>query len=130
MIATAQRYSIKGVDAPTPITSDAQLDHYTDVLYKLERRGNLSPAEEKYAELLTLLIEAYEDEAYPVRATSPIKIIEELMTANNLRQKDLAPLFGSESMVSMVLSGARELSKTHIEKLSKRFHVSPEVFFV
>jgi HTH-type transcriptional regulator/antitoxin HigA len=52
------------------------------------------------------------------------------MTANNLRQKDLAPLFGSESMVSMVLSGARELSKTHIQKLSKRFHVSPEVFFV
>jgi len=38
MIATAERYSIKGVDAPTPITSDAQLDHYTDVLYKLERR--------------------------------------------------------------------------------------------
>jgi len=51
------------------------------------------------------------------------------MEANNLRQKDLVPFLGSESMVSMVLSGSRELTKNHIEKLSKRFRVSPEIFF-
>jgi HTH-type transcriptional regulator/antitoxin HigA len=51
------------------------------------------------------------------------------MTANDLRQKDLAPLFGSESIVSEVLSGKRGLNKRHIEKLSRRFKVSPELFF-
>jgi HTH-type transcriptional regulator/antitoxin HigA len=36
---------------------------------------------------------------------------------------------GGESVVSEVLSGKRRLNATHIEELSKRFHVSPAVFF-
>ena len=51
------------------------------------------------------------------------------MAANNLKQKDLAPLFGSESIVSEVLHGKREMNKQHIEKLSRRFNVSPALFF-
>jgi len=51
------------------------------------------------------------------------------MDANDLRQKDLAPMFGSESIVSEVLHRKRDLNKTHIEKLSKRFRISPAVFF-
>ena len=53
----------------------------------------------------------------------------ELMEANDLKQKDLAPLLGSESVVSEVLRGKRELNKHHIERLSKRFGVTPAVFF-
>ena len=124
-----EKYSIKGFPAPRTITSEAQNDHYTEVLYNLERRGHLSAAEDKYAELLTVLIEAYEEKHYPIRALSPVKVLMELMAANNLKQKDLAPLFGSESIVSEGLHGKRELNKQHIEKLSQRFSVSPAVFF-
>ena len=124
-----EKYSIKGFPAPRAITSEAQNDHYTEVLYNLERRGHLSAAEEKYAELLTVLIEAYEEKHYPIRALSPVKVLMELMAANNLKQKDLAPLFGSESIVSEVLHGKREMNKQHIEKLSQRFNVSPALFF-
>jgi HTH-type transcriptional regulator/antitoxin HigA len=38
-------------------------------------------------------------------------------------------VFGTRSIVSEVLSGKRDLNKDHIERLSARFHVSPEVFF-
>jgi HTH-type transcriptional regulator/antitoxin HigA len=79
--------------------------------------------------LLTVLIEAYEEKYYPVRALSPVEVLTELMAANNLKQKDLAPLFGSESIVSEVLHSKREMNKKHIEKLSQRFNVSPAVFF-
>jgi HTH-type transcriptional regulator / antitoxin HigA len=58
-----------------------------------------------------------------------VEVLVELMSANDLRQKDLALLLGSESVVSEILSGKRELNKHHIEKLSKRFKVSPELFF-
>jgi HTH-type transcriptional regulator/antitoxin HigA len=75
------------------------------------------------------LIEAYEEKHYPIRSATPLEVLQELMTANDLRQKDLAPLFGSESIVSEVLSGKRGLNKRHIEKLSRRFKVSPELFF-
>ena len=128
-VIAIEKYNIKGFPAPRPITSEAQNEHYTEVLYSLERRGHLSSAEEKYAELLTVLVEAFEEEHYPIRAVSPVEALAELMTANNLKQKDLAPLLGSESIVSEVLSGKRELNKQHIEKLSQRFNVSPALFF-
>ena len=114
---------------PKIIASDAQNDRYVAALLELERRGHLTPAEKNLAEVLTLLIEVYEEERYPIRSASPVEILKELMDANNLRQKDLAPLLGSESVVSEVLSGKRQLNKHHIEKLSKRFRVSPAVFF-
>lgn len=70
-----------------------------------------------------------ENPTIPIADTSPLNVLRGLMDANNLRQKDLIPIFGSESIVSEVLHRKRELNKTHITKLSKRFHVSPAVFF-
>jgi HTH-type transcriptional regulator/antitoxin HigA len=120
---------LDGIAAPKVITSDAQNERYISALLELEKKDRLSAKEREFAELLTLLIEAYEDNHYPIRAASPVEVLQELMEVNNLKQKDLAPLFGSESVVSEVLRGKRELNKHHIERLSKRFGVSPAVFF-
>ncbi len=85
--------------------------------------------EEKYAEVLPTLIEAYEEGHHSIADASPIEVPRALMEANDLRQKDLVSVFDSESIVSEVLHKKRALNKTHIEKLSKRFKVSPAVFF-
>ena len=114
---------------PKVVTSDAQNERYLAALLELERRAAPTAAEKNLAEVLTLLVEAYEEERYPTRSASPTEVLKELMDANNLKQKDLAPLLGSESVVSEVLSGKRELNKRHIERLSKRFRVSPAIFF-
>jgi HTH-type transcriptional regulator/antitoxin HigA len=45
-----------------------------------------------------------------------VEVLRTLMDANNLRQKDLAPGFASESIVSEVLHKKRELNKSHIIK--------------
>jgi HTH-type transcriptional regulator/antitoxin HigA len=111
------------------ITSDPQNEKCSAALLKLEKKDRLTPKEKEFAELLTVLIEAYEEEHYPIRAASPVEVLMHLMEANNLKQKDLAPLLGSRSVVSEVLRGKRELNKHHIERLSKRFGVSPAVFF-
>jgi HTH-type transcriptional regulator / antitoxin HigA len=107
------------------------LDHaeYISVLDKLANKENPTREEEKYAEVLMTLIEAYEKEYHSIPAASPVGVIRALMDANDLRQKDLIPIFGSESIVSEVLNKKRALNKTHIEKLSKRFRISPAVFF-
>jgi len=130
MIATAIKGdTLAGFDTPKPITSDAQNERYISALLEMEHRGHLTAAEKKYAEVLALLIEAYEEKHYPIRAASPLEVLAGLMSANNLKQKDLASTLGSESIVSEILSGRRELNRRHIERLSKRFKVSPEVFF-
>ena len=130
MTATAiDKYTIHDLPTPMAIASDAQHERYVAALLEMERRKHLSRAERNYAEVLTVLIEFYEEEHHPIRAASPVEVLQELVAANNLRQKDLAPLLGSESIVSEILSGKRELNVRHIKSLSERFNVSPEVFF-
>ena len=128
MIAVSEKYALE-VGTPTPITSDRQHAEYLSVLDKLASKGNPTKEEEKYAAVLLALVEAYEEEHHSISDASPVQVLRALMEANDLRQKDLVPIFGSESIVSEVLHKKRALNKTHIERLSKRFRVSPSVFF-
>lgn len=128
MIAVSEKYALE-VSSPTPITSERQHEEYLSVLDKLAGKDNPTSEEEKYAEVLLTLIEAYEEEHHPIPDASPVEVLRALIDANDLRQKDLSPIFGSESIVSEVLHKKRALNKAHIEKLSKRFRVSPAVFF-
>jgi HTH-type transcriptional regulator / antitoxin HigA len=128
MIEVSEKYALE-VGSPTPITSERQHEEYLSVLDKLASKEHPSREEEKYAEVLMTLIEAYEEEHHSVPDASPIEVLRALMDANNLRQKDLVSIFGSEGIVSEILHKKRVLNKTHIEKLSKRFQISPAVFF-
>jgi HTH-type transcriptional regulator/antitoxin HigA len=128
MIGVHEKYALE-VASPTPIASERQHVEYLSVLDKLASKENPTKEEEKYAEVLMTLIEAYEEEHHPIPDASPVEVLRSLMDANDLRQKDLAPIFGSESIVSEILHKKRDLNKTHIQKLSKRFRVSPAVFF-
>ncbi|HEY9299418.1 MAG TPA: transcriptional regulator, partial [Phormidium sp.] len=58
-----------------------------------------------------------------------VELLKVLIEEFVLRQKDLVPIFKTESIVSDVLSGKRQLTTRHIEELAKFFHVSPAVFF-
>ena len=111
------------------ITSERQHEHYLSVLDRLASKEHPAREEGQYAQVLLTLIEAYEEEHHAIPDASPVEVLRALMDANNLRQKDLVPVFGSESIVSEVLHKKRALNKTHIEKLSKRFRVSPAVVF-
>jgi HTH-type transcriptional regulator/antitoxin HigA len=115
--------------APHLIHSDEELQEYTKALFELTAREETTPDEDEAIELLTLLIEHYEAERYPVPAADPVSVLRFLMESHGIQQKDLIPEFGAESTVSLVLSGKREMNKNHIERLSRRFHVSPAVFF-
>jgi HTH-type transcriptional regulator/antitoxin HigA len=128
MIAVSEKYALE-VSSPAPITSERQHEEYLSVLDRLAGKENPTSEEEKYAKVLMTLIEAYEEEHHSIPDASPVEVLRALMDANDLRQKDLAPIFGAESIVSEVLHKKRGLNKTHIERLSKRFHVSPAVFF-
>ena len=128
MIAVSDKYALE-VSSPTPIASERQHEEYLSIVEKLASKENPTSEEEKYAEVLITLIEAYEEEHHSIPGASPVEVLRTLMDANDLRQKDLVAIFGSESIVSEVLHKKRDFNKTHIQKLSKRFHVSPAVFF-
>jgi HTH-type transcriptional regulator / antitoxin HigA len=115
--------------APRLIHSDEELAKYTEELFKLTAKARRTSAEEEAINLLTLLIERYESERYPVPDAEPAEVLRFLLEQNGLSQRDIAPELGSESTVSLVLAGKRRLNRNHIARLSRRFHVSPSVFF-
>lgn len=114
---------------PAVIRSEAENERCIRRLEELDRKGNrMSAAERRMAELLTLLIEDFEEKHYALTATSPVEVLKELMLASELKQKDLLDVFGTASIVSEVLRGKRQLTTEHIRRLSRRFHVSSELF--
>jgi HTH-type transcriptional regulator/antitoxin HigA len=116
--------------SPKVIRTEKANEEYTAALYELDQRdATLTRAEKKLAELLTLLIEDFESKRYVLPRAKPVEVLRFLMEQHGLKQKDLADVFGTRSIVSEVLSGKRKLNREHIRRLSERFHVSPEVFF-
>lgn len=81
-----------------------------------------------FLELIYKNIEAYEKHAYPIEPQSPEKILAFLMEQHDLTQSDL-PEIGSQSHVSKILSGERNLTREQIGFLSKKFGVSPAIFY-
>lgn len=78
-------------------------------------------------DIVSELIRAYDAEHYTVPDASPRTVLAFLMEQHGLAQSDL-PDVGNQSVISMLLSGARQLNVRQINALSKRFGVPPSVF--
>jgi len=116
--------------APRVIHNDAELEAYTDALFQLTALENPSCDEVEAIELLTLLVERYEREHYPIPAADPVSVMRFLIEQQSLTQRDLIPQFGSESAVSMFLAGKRNLTLAQVRKLSSRFKLPADVFIL
>ena len=77
-------------------------------------------------ELLSILVERYEDERFPKKAPDPIDAIRFRMDQMNLMQKDIAPLFGGETRASEVLNGKRPLTLKMITMLNRYLDIPLE----
>jgi len=114
--------------APHVIHNDEELEAYTNALFRLTVLDNPSRAEQEAIELLTLLIERYEETHYPIPTTDAVSVVRFLLEHQGLTQRDLVPEFGSESAVSMFLAGQRKLTLEQVRRLSERFKLPADVF--
>jgi HTH-type transcriptional regulator/antitoxin HigA len=113
-----------------PITSEAELDRATAVMNSLLDR-DLDPAEDDYLDVLSDLIERYEDKHHPIPTDdlTDAEMLEHLIEAKGVTQVQAARGAGiAESTISEVLAGKRQLTRSQIQKLAAYFHVSPAVF--
>lgn len=117
---------------PAVISNDAELEDMISEIDRLMskgiRSGGLSPEEESLLELLSLLVEAYEDIHYPIPEVSPNDTLKFLMEDRGLKQSDLLSVFGSSGIASEVINGKREISKAQAKKLAEFFKVSVGLF--
>ncbi len=114
--------------APRVIHNDKELATYTHALFQLTALERPSPSEVEAIELLTLLVECYEQEHYSIPAADPVSVVRFLIEQQDLTQRDLIPQFGSESAVSMFLAGQRKLTIEQVRRLSARFKLPADLF--
>jgi HTH-type transcriptional regulator/antitoxin HigA len=114
--------------APRVIHNDAELEAYTNALFQLTALETPSRSEVEAIELLTLLVERYEQENHSIPASDPVSVVRFLLEQQHLTQRDLIPQFGSESAVSMFLSEKRPPTLEQVRKLSARFHLPAGLF--
>ncbi|PRX42857.1 helix-turn-helix domain-containing protein [Salegentibacter salegens] len=79
------------------------------------------------AEILSMMIDNYENEHYPIDAPDPIEAIKIRMKEMNLKQKDLVGVIGGKSRVSEILNKKKRLSVDMIRELEKILHISASV---
>jgi len=114
--------------APHVIHNEKELELYTNALFQLTAIENPTRTEVEAIELLTLLVERYEQEHYAIPAADAVSVVRFLIERQGLAQRDLIPQFGSESAVSMFLAGHRKLTLEQVRKLSLRFKLPADVF--
>ncbi len=78
-------------------------------------------------EILSILIEKYEKENFPIGMPDPIEAIKFRMEQLGMKQKDLAEVVGLKSRVSEILNKKRKLTIDMIRKLSQSLSIPPEV---
>jgi HTH-type transcriptional regulator / antitoxin HigA len=110
------------------IRNDAHLDTAGKMIDRLLQE-ELDKGAEEYLDVLTDLVERYEDGHHPIPDASAADVLRELMTSNRLSQQQLAKQVKiSQSTISAVLNGNRSLTREHVITLAKFFHVSSAAF--
>src|SRR5258708_37047088 len=94
-IIDAEEYTgLLAVALPHVIHTEAENARCTAVLETLLRKRKRTAEETRLLELLTLLIEDFEERRYSLPPAGPIDMIRHLMESNGLRQVDLLDVFG------------------------------------
>jgi len=102
---------------------------YQEALNRLEVifDSKMGTSEGDELEILSLLIEKYEDEHFPVEFPDPIEAIKFRMEQLGYNQSDLAKIVGLKSRASEILNKKRKLTLEMIRKINSILNIPTEV---
>jgi HTH-type transcriptional regulator/antitoxin HigA len=109
-----------------PIRTEAD---YAAALTEIEQLFEAAPdtPEGDRLEVLTTLVEAYEEKHYPISLPDPIEAISYYLESRGLSRRDLEPYLGSRARVSEILNRKRPLSLEMIRRLNNGLKIPAEV---
>jgi HTH-type transcriptional regulator / antitoxin HigA len=112
------------------IESGEEHDAMVAAVGRLMQKGedNLSREESALLETMAILIQAYDEQQYPLVEVSPNEMLATLLETSGRQPKDLLPIFGTRGRISEVLRGKRSISKEQAKKLAAFFSVTVDLF--
>ncbi len=112
-----------------PLRSDRDLDRAAEIANSLAIRDDLTQGERDYLDVLSDVIEKYENIHYPAQDVSGVELLRYLLNERGKPQAEVARELGmSPSTISEILSGKRDFGRKYIEAFSRYFSVSPATF--
>ncbi len=114
---------------PMVIRTEAEYERLLKTAGELMEKPEEEITEEegRLLELLSVLIETYEDRAHPLPKAKPHKMLSYLLEQHDMKPSDLWPII-PRSRVSEILSGKRGISKAQAKQLAERFRVPVDLF--
>jgi HTH-type transcriptional regulator/antitoxin HigA len=119
---------------PEPIKNKKMHRGYSEAIRILMRESGSLDAESRtaigqYLSAAIPFIEQYEKKEFPIGSATPEEVLAFLMEQHDLGPHDHAKELGGQPVVSHILAGKRKLTREHIERLNKRFGVTPATFY-
>ncbi len=110
----------------TPIKNEKD---YQNALNRLEKifDAKMGTPKGDELEILSILIDKYEKEHFPIEMPDPIEAIKFRMEQMGMKQKDLAEVFGFKSRVSEILNKKRKLTLEMVRSLNTKLHIPTDV---
>ena len=107
-------------------------EDYQQALKRLEEifDAPIDSLEGDEAEILSILIEKYEDEHYPIEPPDPIEAIKFRMDQMDMKKSDLVEIIGYKSRVSEIFSRKRKLTLQMIRRLHDKLKIPYEALIM
>jgi HTH-type transcriptional regulator/antitoxin HigA len=93
----------------------------------LEANPKRGSAEYERLEFLSVLVEQYEDEAFPIDQPTPQAVVDFMLEQKGMSRADLAEVMGGKSRVSEFFGGKRELSVNQVRALRETLGVPADL---
>jgi HTH-type transcriptional regulator / antitoxin HigA len=113
---------------PQVIKTQEEYDRALKLIEPLHCKKSLTPEEDALYDLLSILIENYEDQHFSMPEAEPYEVLQHLLEVTGKKQAELVGIVGSSGVVSEIVNGKRAISKTQAKTLGEFFKVSPSLF--
>ena len=116
---------------PMPPVTAADNERLIEVMASIDERherGDATPEEVAFAELLAIVVEDFENRHYSLPAVPPHEALQALMEDRSLQHKDIAQIVGNKGLTTEIIAGRRKISKAVAVRLSTRLSVPVELF--
>ena len=113
---------------PKVIETELEYEQTLAIVEKLLFKKNKTPEETALYKLLVILVEAYEEEHYPISVPSPNEILRHIMESSGIGEQDLVGIIGCSTVVAEIVHGERAIGTAQAKILGDLFKVSPSLF--
>jgi HTH-type transcriptional regulator / antitoxin HigA len=114
---------------PKVIETEDEYEQFLAVAERLTFKQVQTPEESALYDLVTMLVETYEAQHYPIDRSSPVEVLEHIIESSGIDSTDLVEIFGSGETLDRVLAGRELINSSQANALAQRFKLSPEIFF-